>query len=352
MAPQLDRMSLAPHARRAVGVGLAIFAIDMIAYLALVYGAVAADALVAKVLLSLLAGVPVALLAIVGHDAAHHSFLPNKRLNELVGTVAFLPALHAYSLWEHHHNRVHHRYTAQIGLDNAYSPMTMEAYLAASPGKQRAYRFQRSLLGQQLFYMMYVWWPDIFMPFNGKHRLTRGNIIDLVIVYFFIATAVVGFGVISLSARPEQGVFWALADGAVFGLLIPFFVWNVFISFVTIVQHTGPAVRWILPTGQPSTIEETMAGTVHIVLPNGIDWLMHRVMQHQAHHVHVGVPLYRLKGAQSDVGDVSNRRNVQVWTPAYHWHLTQACKLYDTGAQCWRTFADAKRVSPAERVAA
>ena len=345
-------MSLAPHARRAIGLGLGIFLVDVAAYLSLVYAAVASDTLIAKLVFSLLAGVPVALLAIVGHDAAHQSFLPNKRLNELVGTIAFLPALHAFSLWEHHHNRVHHRYTAQIGLDNAFSPMTMEAYLAASPAKQRAYRFQRSLLGQQFFYMMHVWWPDIFMPFGRQRGLTRGNVIDLVIVYFFIATAVVGFGVISLSSRPEQGVLSALADGAVFGLLLPFLVWNVFISFVTIVQHTGPRVRWILPTGQPSTIEETMAGTVHIVFPNVLDWLMHRVMQHQAHHVHVGVPLYKLKGAQSDVGEASNLRNVEVWTPGYHWRLTQECKVYDTNAQRWRTFGEAERLSTGERVAA
>src|SRR5437868_9776481 len=112
--------------------GLAIFAADVAGYLLFVFGAVASDDLAVKLLFSVLAGTCVALLAIVGHDAAHQSFLPTKRLNEIVGTLAFLPALHPFSLWEYHHNKVHHRFTAQIGLDNAFSPMTVEQYRAAS----------------------------------------------------------------------------------------------------------------------------------------------------------------------------------------------------------------------------
>lgn len=338
MTARLERMALAPHAHRAAVTGLAIFAVDILAYLAFVYGAVASEALALKLLFGLLAGGMVSLLAIVGHDAAHQSFLPNRFLNDLVGTVAFLPALHAYSLWEHHHNRVHHRYTAQIGLDNAFSPMTVDQYRVAPHWRRRYYRFQRSLLGQQFFYLTDVWWPDIFMPFGGKKQLTRANIVDLAIVYLFVPAAIIVFGAMALLARPDLTLIGAFAEGAVFGLLIPFLVWNVFIAFVTIVQHTGPGVRWIMPTGQPSTVEESMAGTVHIRLPNFIDWTIHRVMQHQAHHIHVGVPMYRLKAAQDDVDEASGNRNVQVWTPAYHLRMTRECKLYDPRRSSWCGF--------------
>jgi acyl-lipid omega-6 desaturase (Delta-12 desaturase) len=346
MALRLERMALAPHARRAAVTGLAIFALDLAAYFAFVYAAVTSDTILLQLTFGVLAGAMVALLAIVGHDAAHNSFLPNRFLNELIGTIAFLPALHAFSLWEHHHNRVHHRYTAQIGLDNAYSPMTVEQYRAASPWRQRYYRFQRSLIGQQFFYLTDVWWPDIFMPFGGKKTLSRANLVDLAIVYLFIVAAVVGYGALALAAQPALSLAAAFATAAVFGVLVPFLVWNVFISFVTIVQHTGPAVRWFMPTGQPSTVEESMAGTVHIRLPNVLDWIMHRVMQHQAHHIHVGVPLYRLKSAQDDVGAASGQRNAQVWTPSYHLRLTRECKLYDHRRNTWCRFdaADAPEI--------
>ena len=345
---RLERMTLAPHARRALMLGLAIFAVDVAGYLFFVYWAVASDDLGLKLLFSLLAGTFVALLAIVGHDSAHQSFLPNKRLNEIVGTLAFLPALHPFSLWEHHHNRVHHRYTGQIGLDNAFPPMTVEQYRAASPLRRGYYRFMRSLAGQPWFYLADIWWPDIFMPFGrNAPKLATGNIVDLLIVYAFIPVAIVSFAAVSLSAAGGRETLGAaLVDAAIFGVALPFLVWNVFISFVTIVQHTGPDVRWMMPTGQPSTVEQSMAGTVHIKFPRLLDWFMHRVMQHQAHHVHVGVPLYHIKAAQDEVGQISHGRNAVVWTPAYHLRLTRECKLYDPVRQRWLGF-EAARTAPA-----
>ena len=47
-----------------------------------------------------------------------------------------------------------------------------------------------------------------------------------------------------------------------------------------------------------------MAGTVHVVLPESVDRLFHRIMQHQAHHIHVGIPLQELKAAQSAVEEM------------------------------------------------
>jgi omega-6 fatty acid desaturase (delta-12 desaturase) len=341
MTTRLERMTLAPHARRGLALGVAIFAIDVAAYLFFVYAAVAADSLALKLSFAVMAGAVVALLAIVGHDAAHQSFLPQRWLNELVGTFAFLPALHPFSLWEHHHNKVHHRFTAQIGLDNAFSPMTVDQYRAASAGRRRYYRFMRSLAGQPFFYLAEIWWPNMFMPFGGSHRLTRSNLVDLAIVYAFVPAAVTSFAALSLAADPGETLASALIDASVFGVLIPFLVWNVFISFVTIVQHTGPDLRWSMPTGLPSTVDASMAGTAHIKFPNRIDWLMHRVMQHQAHHVHMGVPLYRLRDAQNVVGEASSQLNVQVWTPSYHLKLTRACKLYDPKRNNWCTFEEA-----------
>jgi acyl-lipid omega-6 desaturase (Delta-12 desaturase) len=346
---RLERMTLAPHARRAMALGLLIFAADVVGYVAFASAAVAFDDLWVKLSFGLLAGACVALLAIVGHDSAHQSFLPNKRLNEIVGTLAFLPALHPFSLWEYHHNKVHHRYTAQIGIDNAFSPMTVEQYRAASPLRRGYYRFMRSLGGQPFFYLADIWWPDMFMPFGRKApRLSAGNVADLLIVYAFIPVAVLCFAAVSLEASGGRETLGsALLDAAVFGVAVPFLVWNAFISFVTIVQHTGPDVRWTMPTGQPSSIEQSMAGTVHIKFPDFVDWAMHRVMQHQAHHVHMGVPLYHLKGAQDEVGRISNGRNAVVWTPAYHWRLTRTCKLYDPARQRWVGFDAARQAPPA-----
>jgi acyl-lipid omega-6 desaturase (Delta-12 desaturase) len=131
-AGEFDQTLLARYMRRRVALPLALFALSLFIYGACIAGAVLATGLTAKIVVAVMAGVFVSNLAIIGHDAVHRSFTSSRWLNRVIRTLAFLPALHPYGLWEHHHNRVHHRYTAQIGVDNAYSPMTIEQYRAAS----------------------------------------------------------------------------------------------------------------------------------------------------------------------------------------------------------------------------
>jgi len=329
--------------KRQLVLPVVIFTASLAAYLACVIGAVLAASTGWKIALAVGAGVVTANLAIIGHDAVHRSFTRVRWLNRLIGTLAFLPALHPFTRWEFHHNKVHHRYTAQIGVDNAYSPMTPEQYRAASPARRLYYRFMRSLPGQFVFYMVDIWLPDMMLPAARDRRsFTRADWLDLALVYAWPFVLSFTLAVIAHMASSAAFVI-ALPDAALYGFLIPFLVWNVFISFVTIVQHTGPQVRWVMPTGRPSTYEMKLGGTVHIVFPEVLDWFFHRVMQHLAHHVNPVVPMYALKAAEQEVvAGVAHEARIKPvivpWTPFYHWRLIHDCKLYDVGRDCWCDF--------------
>jgi omega-6 fatty acid desaturase (delta-12 desaturase) len=327
--------------KRRLALPILIFASSLLAYGLCVAGAVLATRLDAKIALAMVGGVFIANLAIIGHDAIHRSFTRVRWLNRAIGTIAFLPALHPYSRWEHHHNRVHHRYTAQIGVDNAYSPMTPEQYRAASRGRRIYYRFMRSLAGQPFFYLVEIWLPKMFLP--GRREASgfrRSDWTDLGLVHAWLIVFIIGLaGFAHAYSGGAQGFDAALSNAAIFGFLIPFLVWNVFISFVTIVQHTGPNVRWVLPTGRPSTYEQKVRGTVHVGFPEIVDWFFHRVMQHLAHHVNPVIPLYALKAAENEVvAQATERPVIERWTPTYHWRLARDCKLYDPERDCWCAF--------------
>src|SRR5258705_6567870 len=103
--------------KREVALPLLIFAVGFSVYGASILGAVLATRLDVKIGLAILAGVFIANLAIIGHDAVHKSFTRLRWLNRAIGTLAFLPALHPYTRWEHHRTPVHHRYPAQTGAD-------------------------------------------------------------------------------------------------------------------------------------------------------------------------------------------------------------------------------------------
>jgi omega-6 fatty acid desaturase (delta-12 desaturase) len=108
---------------------------------------------------------------------------------------------------------------------------------------------------------------------------------------------------------------------------------------VTVIQHTGPDVKWSVPTGRPSTPAQKMHGTVRIRFPEPIDLLFHRLMQHTAHHLNPIIPLYSLKAAQRSLDESHPDKVINVhWTPAYHMRLTRECKLYDPDADGWCDF--------------
>ncbi|HLY06024.1 MAG TPA: fatty acid desaturase [Rhizomicrobium sp.] len=332
---------LALLARRGIAVPLFIFSADLGLYGLCVFGAVASGDTWIRLSLSVLAGVFVSLLAIVGHDAGHRSFTSVRWLNDVIGTVAFLPSLHPFGRWKHHHNQIHHRYTAQLGIDNAYPPMTVDAYERAGTTARALYRFKRSLAGQATHYLLDIWLPKMFLPGRREQAQLRSRDwfeLALVWAWPFVFVGLTG-SLLHVAAGRDLGA--AFIDAGLFGLLIPFAVWNLFISFVTIVQHTGPDAHWIAPTGRPSSSRQKIRGTVHILFPEVLDRFFHRVMQHPAHHIHSGVPLYLLKQAETeleahgaDAAIVSAR-----WTPLYHWRLTRDCKLYDPHRDAWCNFA-------------
>jgi omega-6 fatty acid desaturase (delta-12 desaturase) len=315
----------------------ALLTLEFAAYLACVAIAVASPMAGVKLAAAFVAGVLTATLAIIGHDCAHRGGTRSPRLNRIIATIGFLPALHPLSRWEYHHNQVHHRYTAQLGRDNAFPPMTVEEFRGASTGARLYYRFLRSLWGQPFFYLIQIWAKDIIPPRLSVY--TRRDWSDFALVCVWLLLLLGGMTILSHNTDPAQNWVGAFANSAVWGLVVPFLVWNLFISFVTIVQHTGPDVRWSLPTGRPSNFEQKLRGTVRIRFPEIVDIIFHRLMQHPAHHINAVVPLYSLKAAQHRLEELDPEGLMAVrWTPAYHLRLTRLCQLYDPGRNGWCDF--------------
>ncbi len=86
-----------------------------------------------KVFASLVAALWIARLFVIGHDACHGSYTPNKTLNKWIGRIAFLPSLTPYSLWEIGHNLAHHGFTNLKGRDYVWTPFSPSEFRAC-PG--------------------------------------------------------------------------------------------------------------------------------------------------------------------------------------------------------------------------
>jgi len=68
--------------------------------------------------------------------------------------------------------------------------------------------------------------------------------------------------------------------------------------------------------------------------------VLHHIMEHTAHHVDMGIPLYRLKAAQALLErKLAGHIVVQPFSWRWYRDTARRCKLYDFNLGRWTDFA-------------
>ncbi len=337
------RQWLQPLCTKATLRAVLLLVLDLALLSAAFAGTVLLAPLWAKLLCGLAAGFVTGRLFIIGHDACHQSLTPHRTLNKWIGRIAFLPSLTPYSLWDVGHNVVHHGYTNLKGFDFVWAPCTREEYAALGPGQRLLDRIYRSGWAPGLYYLVEIWWKRMFFP-NRRHMPTRRTVflLDSLLVG---AAGVLWFGGLVLAAvatgQPVLPVLLA-------GFAVPFLFWCSMIGFVVYVHHTHPKVAWHDDRAAWSRAQPFVSTTVHLTFPLGIGGLMHHIMEHTAHHLDMGIPLYRLKQAQSRLEDLlPGRIVVQRFSWGWYFDTARRCKLYDFARRCWTDYAGRPTSLPA-----
>ena len=331
---KLIRQWLAPISERSTRHALVLVAIDVLLFAALMAAMVLVTNALLQLLIGAVAGAVIARLFILGHDACHQSFTPHRTLNRWLGRLVFLPSLTPYSLWEVGHNVVHHGYTNLKDFDFVWQPSTLAEYRAMSRSRQLLERVYRSGWAPWLYYLVEVWWARMFFPSRAKMPTRRAVFtLDGLLVSAF---ALLWIGGMALAAvQTGQSVLWMVGVG--FG--VPFLVWNGFIGFVVYVHHTHEGVSWYADKPSWAAAQPFVSTTVHLTFKSMVGTLLHHIMEHTAHHVDMGVPLYRLKEAQRLLEQkLPGQIIVQPFSWRWYTRTARACKLWDYEAACWTGF--------------
>ena len=71
-------------------------------------------------------------------------------------------------------------------------------------------------------------------------------------------------------------------------------------------------------------------GTPHIEFPGVVDFVLHNVMHHTAHHVDPKIPLYNLRQSQRSLEAAYESEIIHIkWTFSGFFKTMQTCRLYD-----------------------
>ena len=285
-----------------------------------------------------LAGLGVAGLFVLGHDASHGALLESRRLNRLVARICMGPSVHAEAAWDLGHNRIHHGYTTREGFDFVWHPLTPEQYAALGRAARLRHRFEWSFAGAGLYYLRTVWWEKMWrFKAPGKRageirrdKVTLGTVAAVVLG----GTAVVAF----------------LAGGWVAALWMPIKLWVVpFLIFVHVigatvyVHHVSPDIRW-WKRKEWNQFKGQMESTTVLRLPRLVNRLwFHNIFVHVPHHVDARIPFHRLPKAAAAIEQAypETVRHSRLSLREYL-RATKACKLYDFDRGTWLTYADAR----------
>ena len=294
--------------------------------------AVKNDSLAAKLIGSLLIAIAIPRLFILGHDACHKSLFRDATINRLIGRLLFCPSLTPYCMWELGHNGVHHGYTNLKGRDFVWTPLSPGEYQALTPARRFRERLYRSIWGTGAYYAIEIWLKKIlFPPIEVLRSRAASFVCDITLCVMFTA-----LWLFLLSANDMQSttVNWLI------GFLVPFAVWLWLIGVVIYVHHTHPRVVWYVERKEWRQSLVSASTTVFVRFPVWVDWLLHNIMQHPAHHLHVGIPFYNLRAANEAL---SQRRDlsfvISTFSPGRHLAITKTCQLYDYQHKQWLPFS-------------
>lgn len=323
-----------PLAQRTYVMPIYLLIQDYILFFAAIAGTVYFDNFFLKLLLGCIAGFIIGRIFIIGHDACHQSYTPNRTLNKVLGRIAFLCSLTPYSLWDVGHNVVHHGYTNLKGFDFVWSPSTVEEFAAKSSGSKMLERLYRSGWGPAFYYLIEMWWNKMFFP-NKKNMPTRRNVF-IWDGLLSLATGILWIGAMIWAAAATNQSAWYMV---LMGFVVPFMFWNAMIGFTVYVHHTHTSVTWYDNKSDWTSSKPYVSTTVHLQFPFGIGALVHHIMEHTAHHLDMSVPLYKLKIAQARLEELlPGRIVIQNFSWKWYFDTAKRCKLYDFKTKQWLDF--------------
>jgi acyl-lipid omega-6 desaturase (Delta-12 desaturase) len=346
--PHLNAQALrtlaSPTVRRgSTVIGVAFAAADYLLFAAGAAAAIVAPWWTVKAAGAMIAGVAVAMLFVLGHEAAHGSLAASKRMNRVLATICFLPSWYPYTPWIRGHNHLHHGWTNVAECDYSWRPVSPSQYLDMPLWRRMLEHVYRSWWGLWLHSIVEIWWKHMAMPRPEDRRYLNARQLnaDRALVLGCLAAAVAAcWWMAPRWSALAGGPLLSPAAAIAMVVLAPWWIFHVMFAVLTFLHHTHPRVRWVRTKRESSYFAGQVQATVHVEVPQWVELLLHNITAHSAHHVDARIPFRGLPDAQRRLEHAfGNDVVVERMSVASFIAVTRACKLYDYDTHEWRTFA-------------
>ncbi|CAN5536145.1 fatty acid desaturase [soil metagenome] len=289
-----------------------------------------------------LAGLAVAGLFVLGHDASHGALFESRRINRVIARLSMAPSGHVEAAWDLGHNRIHHGYTTRQGFDFVWHPSTVEEYSASGFLARVRHRLEWSWLGAGAYFLRVVWW-DKMWRFTAPGKRHGAIVRDKLALALVMALAIGGSVVYGAFDGGLLAAIWM----PIKLFVIPFLIFVQTIGWAVYMHHIAPEIRW-WPRKEWTQFKGQMESTTVLHLPRLMNRLwFHNIFVHVPHHVDTRIPFHQLPAATAAIEAAypSTVRTSRLSLREYL-RITRACKLYDFEAGRWLGYASARPSAP------
>ncbi|PTX63278.1 omega-6 fatty acid desaturase (delta-12 desaturase) [Melghirimyces profundicolus] len=216
---------------------------------------------------------------IIFHDCCHGSFFPNRKANEVLGTLTGILTCCPFHQWRHSHS-VHHATSGNLdrhGTGDIWT-LTVEEYLALPRLKRMAYRMYRNPLVMFGLGPTYLFLIEYRFNRKGARRKERMN------------TYITNLGIAAVAGLLCWSIGWKeflLIQGPIFLISGLAGVWLFYVQHQFEGTYFEKDEKW-------DYVEAALRGSSFYKLPKILHWFTGNIGFHHIHHLSPRVPNYYL----------------------------------------------------------
>ncbi|MEW5305048.1 MAG: hypothetical protein WDW36_007614 [Sanguina aurantia] len=275
----------------------------------------------------------------VAHTASHYALLPDADpVQDIIGAVLMAPALVAFNPWRD-------RFIAHIAAPNmlhqdpaGWQPVTVRQLRGAGPLQRLWLRLccttPLKLLGSVAHW--FSSWGE--MDLNTYQPLDR----RAALMSWAVPLLFMGF------AWPGMVAAGGLAGWATWWLM-PWLVFHLWLSTLTLLQHTAPHIPFHPPGPDYDMGRAVISGTVTVALPRWLELLLNDANYHLPQHLSPAIPFYHARAAQAWL---STRLGPYLTQTRLSWGLVSGlltrCQVWDESSGVYRGFREVEADLEAE----
>jgi omega-6 fatty acid desaturase (delta-12 desaturase) len=262
---------------------------------------------------------------IIFHDCTHGSFFKSKKANAILGTFTGILTLFAYEKWKRDHS-IHHATSSNLdkrGVGDVWV-MTVDEYVAATPGRRMAYRLYRNPivmfgLGPLFLYL-------VSNRFNRKDARPKERNNTYLINVALVALYAFMIWLVGIEA-------FAIIQGTILLVAGSFGIWLFYVQHQFEDSYFEDESQW-------DYVKAAVDGSSFYKLPKVLQWLTGNIGYHHVHHLSPRVPNYRLEQAHESTPPLHKATTITLKTSLKSFHF----RLYDESKKTFVSFKEIKHL--------